>query len=253
MLTAATAAGAQDIAPQKSKDIVVKGQQSDDAQEKQVVVGSRIARKPLYSSEGVASNTGLAALGGATDMTFDALGRTVTTRSKGCRVKDAVVSAPVACTLLIALKADPATAKSVLTAALGRPGLTDEDKFVIESELYRVTDEVGDKPAKRQALTYLVDSGHMAPTALVPATRALASMAYSAGDTTEALNRYVALAKLDPDDTTARANAAALMEGAGRRDDARGMLVEAVAIAQRRGQPVPDAWLDRIKPVSATH
>lgn len=97
------------------------------------------------------------------------------------------------------------------------------------------------------ALAAMVATGFMPVANERAAQLTLASMALTAGDPGDAVERYRAVARLEPDDTQSRMNAAALLQRMGRSDESKSQIRKAIAIARRTDQPIPSAWVDNAR------
>ena len=214
-----------------------------------LITGSRIPHRSLQHSPYVASATGFAGL--TPDSGLDANKDTVVQRWTTCKVTGAVLSKQTACALAVAQKAmarqDYVAARAAVQGVLARPGLTVEDRHAAQSYAYRIADAVQDVTGKQDALAAMVDTGLMPADEEVAALRTLATEAHRSGRQSEALARYTAIAALLPDDTNSRVNAAVLLQEMGQGDAAKLRLRAAVAVAERTGRPVPQAWLDNLR------
>lgn len=235
-------------------EIIVEGRRDSSEPdvtnaEPKVFVGSRLKRNSLQRSPYIASATTLGGL--HADSGLDASKGTRTRRWKTCKATGAQISKATACALVSVDKAvdagDLRQAQQLALALAESPQLPLEDRFVTQSYLYRIAEAIPDREAKREALKELVESGLLSEADERSAVRTLASMAYGAGDKEEALELYQLLGELDPESTQARVNAAALLQGFGRDEEARLQLREAIDIAQRLGRQVPKSWLENVQ------
>ncbi|QXQ07339.1 tetratricopeptide repeat protein [Sphingosinicellaceae bacterium] len=227
-------------APVQNGDIVVTARPDKDEPDfsnsrPMVIVGSRIPRESLQHNPYIASAT---SLGGLTpDSGLDAFGSIRNYRWQTCKADGAAVRKHVACRLARVQQAlttgHPLLAEELILPLSTDSDLTLEERYVVQEYRYRIAEAIPDAGRRRTALAAMVATGFMPVAKERAAQLTLASMALKAGDPLEAIERYRAVAKLEPDDTQSRINAAALLQRIGRSDESKSQIREAIAIARR--------------------
>jgi hypothetical protein len=134
------------------------------------------------------------------------------------------------------------TAAAGLDRLLAFDDLVPADRYMLLGHHYRLAEAVGDARLRETRLAAMVDSGLMPADERPAALRSLVAMALAAGSDVRATARLVELLAMTPDDARAHANLAALHQRAGRSGDARIAMRNAIAAAERHGDPVPDDW-----------
>jgi hypothetical protein len=243
---AAPAASQPEPVSERGSDITVTGERSEP-QRPRATTGSRIARseRPAPFAT-IATETGVAGLvPGSQADPFAGFTRTVTEVS--CRSDDERVSADAACRLaaiqrLIAAQSFD-EARSAIDRLAASEAATDLERYLAAGFLYRIGLATGEAADREDALRMLVASEAAPAAERSAAYRTLVSIALRRGDKAaarELLERIVATA---PEDSRSRANLASLYAETGRAQEAAALVREAIAIARRRGEPVPAEWL----------
>lgn len=233
------AAPGQPAAP--DEEIVVRG-----APEAVAPTGSRVPRAEApvgYSS--VSTGTGVGGLTPGSGMDpFAGPMRNVTETS--CISDDPSLSADSACRLapiqrLVAGRAW-GEARRDRSASCRRHG---DRPGALSRSAFSLPDRRRDRhhALREQALDRMLETAAMPQAERPPALRTLVAFSLQRGDRVEAARRLEQLVALDGEDSRSRGNLAALYSEAGRPADALALLREAIAIAGRRGEPVPPEWL----------
>jgi tetratricopeptide (TPR) repeat protein len=238
----------------KEAEILVKGRPDPDEPDhanwqRKVIVGSRIPRVSLQHNPNIASAT---SLGGLTpDSGLDAWQSSTTKRWKTCKADGAVISKRLACALLPVQKAMEMSrfneAEKNLLLLSGDGGLTTEERYVVNSYLYKIAERNSDLVAKSRYLAAMVDTGMMPGVEERAAVGTLASWSLKADDFQGAISWYRILASADANDTQSRINAAILLSRVGKLEESKGLFREAIEAAARGGKAVPDEWRTRAR------
>ena len=221
--------------------IVVIGDQKD---ERRVVVGSRIARKPLFENGSIATSTGTPGFTPGSGM--DPAGQYVRTLKRSERVAaDERIGKDVACTLLAAKKASEneewLLVRGMLVPLAQNTELNSIERRAASEVLFLSAQSSGDTQAKIEALELLVASGGLSSTETGKALRSLSSLVSKIGEKAAALEYLSAAIRVDPYDYRALANLAILQRARGDPGAAK-IMKRAIAAAEQVGTAVPKAW-----------
>jgi len=211
-------------------------------------LGSRIsrsaARRPFRS---VATESGLAGLLGNNGLD-GAGGSHLNMRMRlvtECVPEHEQVSEEIACILFRVKKSlevsDFDAAAERLAPLMDRRHLTSWERYYVGYYGYNLAEGLEDAAARETALQLMVASGRMEDAQRRQALRALAGMALSSGREETAVERLEQLAEAGADPRSL-ANLAALHARAGRMDQARLRMSQAVAQVRRQGRTPDEEW-----------
>jgi hypothetical protein len=221
--------------------IVVTGRQEE---KREVLVGSRIARKPIFEGGSVATSTGVNGLTPQSGM--DPSGRyTRAIRETSCEASDERISEDVACTLFAAKGAmeneDWLLVRGLLVPVARNTGLSGVERRAASDYLYFSAQSSGDLKSQIEALEVLVNTQTLSDVESGKAFRSLSSLSIKAGDEGSARKYLLDAIRFDPDHYMALSNLTILQRNSGD-DSASDTMEEAIASAEREGKEVPEAW-----------
>lgn len=214
--------------------------------EKMVIVGSRIPRKPLNPNGGVASNTPRHGLvpGSGMDPSSNIV-RKKTVRS--CRAAVDGISKGTACLLLRAREAmaaeDWLLVRGLLVPLARNAEAPVEERAAAAGYLFEASGLSASKAARVEALELLLGTGSLSAQEASRVHRNLSTMARQRGDAEQARDHLQKATKLDPTADQALANLAILQREAGL-SAARSTMQQAIAARESKGAQVPAAWRD---------
>ena len=136
---------------------------------------------------------------------------------------------------------DFAAAAERLAPLLERRHVYSWERYYIGFYAYRLAEATGDLAARETALQLMLASGRMEEAQRRDALRALAGMALTSGRDEIAIARFEQLAEAGAD-ARSLANLAALYARAGRMDQARLRMSQAVAQVRQQGQTPAEEW-----------
>lgn len=246
LLLVALAPQAVPRAAAAAEDIVVTGTRKA---ERRAPLGSRITRPKEVDPRGfvpqIASETGVAGLTPGSGMD-PFTGGTRKISIKSCRASDERVSQGALCGLAAIQRriaaGDHAGAIAAVDRFLQRRDLSRLDRFYAHRFAYGSALAVSDAAARARALEAMVATGLLQGADMLAARRTLVAMALSRGDEHGAVAELERVVALDAADARSRANFAALYVRQGLHNRARPHMAEAVKLATRAGEPVPEAW-----------
>lgn len=260
LILSASFAGLQAAPVETGEDIIVTGEQPERSplggveapypEVERVPLGSRIARRiarrPVRS---IASESGVAGVFAGADSHWDGTGgsslnmrmRLVTE----CVPDHETVSEEIACLLFRVKKSlevnDLDAAAERLDPLMERRHLTDWERYYVGYYAYRLAEADEDPDRREAALQLMVASGRMEEAQRREALRALVRMALAGGQDELAVARLEQLAAFGADPRSL-ANLAVLHARAGRMDQARLRMTEAVARAREQGETPAEEW-----------
>lgn len=261
LILSAGFAGLQDTPPAApEEEIVVTGEREERSplggvedpypEVERVPLGSRIARRiarrPIRS---IASESGVAGMLQGGDSHWDGTGgsslnmrmRLVTE----CVPEHELVSEEIACILYRVKKSlevsDFDAAAERLAPLMERRHVTSWERYYIGYYAFRFAEAAGDAQMREAALQKMLASGRMEEAQQRDALRALAGMALSSGRESVAIERFERLAEAGADPRSL-ANLAILHARAGRIDQARLRMSQAVTRARQAGETPAEEW-----------
>lgn len=220
-----------------------------------VVVGSHIPRRlgedPGTTGGQIATNTGVAGLVPQSGMDPFA-GGTRRIKKRSCRADVEGLSTFAMCGLARAqealAKSDTLGADAELTGLFADKGLTATDRFFAHRLAWQMADNAGDGAARTAALEGMMETGLMRPEDERLALKSLAAAALADGDRPAAIARLEALVALAPDEALAHGNLATLYSQAGRTEEARTQMADAVRLLAAAERLVPPGWAEYAAP-----
>lgn len=222
-------------------------QAEDDAQKKQVIVGSRIPTKPWLKPGSVATNTGTPGFTPGSGM--DPAGghtRTITTRE--CR-SDFDGLSPNACRALAT--ADAALAAGDREEALfwlrsvssWQSDYAPEERLVGAEKIFALGRDTDNPELRLEALTDMLHTGALPVDKQLSAARSAAAIAMKNGEDQFASLMLKEVIQLDPADAQSIANLAILQRKA-QDPVASDTMRRAIAVREQAGRNVPKGWRD---------
>ena len=203
--------------------IIVLGEK--EAEKERVVLGSRIAKKPLFDSKThtVATSTGTPGLAPQSGMDPSGGGIRRITRTS-CEASDSEIRADVACALIAAKGAmesgEWTTVRGYLIPLANSDSLSPVEHRAIAEYLYISARTSGIVPNKIEALKMLIDTQTLSDGEMGNALRSLSSLYLAADNKELAISSLKEALRLNPDDQRAIKNLSALKgNGDGARND----------------------------------
>ena len=222
--------------------IIVTGKQED---QKQVLVGSRIAKKPTVNFTGIATNTGTRGLVPQSGMDPGANIRLI--KNTTCSSDDAQISAKAACILIEAdaayAKGDVPGAQNLLSFLTYTHDFTPYEQLSGAKRQYQIANDLKNNASRETALEQMLETGAMGNAEAMSARRALISMALKDGRRSLARNRLVELDHLGGANAQRLANLAILTRELDLAD-ANIFMLRAIAAREDAGSDVPRGWRD---------
>ncbi|MGB7407630.1 MAG: hypothetical protein WA908_03930, partial [Pontixanthobacter sp.] len=224
--------------PVDQPTIVVTGEVEEDRP--QVLLGSRIAKRPFVQYAGIATNTGTRDLTPGSGMDQGASVRI--TRTSTCTSDDPLIGRKAACLMI---EADTAYAKGNVGAAQDTlASLTSDTRFTPHERLagakrqYAFAQSEGNDASREVALSGMVATRAMTLEREIQARRTLVSMAFGDGRRAVARERMMQLDAIAPLDADQLATLAILTreQNAG---DASDIMRRAIAASEAAGRSVP--------------
>ena len=222
-------------------------QAEDDSQKKQIIVGSRIPKKPWLKPGPVATNTGTPGFTPGSGMDPSSrFTRTITTRE--CR-SDLEELSPNACRALAT--ADAALASGDMEEALfwlrsvssWQSGYAPVERLVGAEKIFAIGRDADDADLRLEALTDMLHTGALPQEKQLSAARSAAAIAMNKGEDDFASLMLQEVIKLDPADSQSIANLAILQRKAQDAAASQTML-RAIAVREQAGRNVPKGWRD---------
>ena len=234
--------GVLDEAQIPQAPIIVSGAKSE---QKSVILGSRIARKPLFDSLNYASSTSLSGTLGSGITPFPQGGFSRNITISKCTSDSKSVREETACLLANADRlfeeGDLETASDTVRFVAANGEFTADERLEGAKRLYRFGEVSGTDAMREEALLRMLATGAIARTEQPSLLRSLVAMALKRDDDLAAINRLEAVVKLEPADVQSLANLAALKQRNGQAGAA-ALMAQAVSILEREGKPVPESW-----------
>lgn len=230
----------------ETSSITVTG--AREQRRREATTGSRLPRRePLVRFMAVATETGVAGLTPGSGMDPFAGGtRNVTERA--CRSDDARLSQEAACRFVpiqhFMNSGSFEEARAAIDRLVTSESVTDEERYLAAGYLYRIAVATREDVDREDALRMMIGTTSMAAGDRIVAYRTLISIALRRNDRPAAIDLLEHLVQISPDDARSRANLASLYAESGRSSDAARLVRDAIAVARRKGEPVPAEWLN---------
>ncbi len=212
---------------------------------KEVLVGSRIPRRAVFTSGGIASSTGTRGLVPQSGM--DPAAGVRTFERKECKSDDPGIGEKAACLLIEAQtaisKEKLGKARDLLAYVTLSEEFTPHEHLAAAKWQYRLAADLGNHASRETALEQMVGTGAMRASEALQARRALVSLALRDGRRALARERLVELDGLGGADAQELANLAILTreQEAG---DASAIMRRAITMREAANGPVPRGWRD---------
>lgn len=222
--------------------IIVTGEPDDQPE---VVLGSRIARRPFFKFQGIATNTGTRGLVPQSGMDQGANVRTI--RKTECASDDPRIGRKAACLLIDADAAYGAGKVADAQDTLAYLTFTEEfspyERLQGAKRQYKIAEDQGNDASREVALEQMVETGGMEQAEELRARKALISMALKSGNRQLARERLLELDGKVGLDAQRMANLAILTreQYAG---DHIAIMRRAIALRREKGLRVPKSWHD---------
>ncbi len=229
--------------------IIVSGERDGGKEgERTVVVGSRIARRPVLEAGAIASNTPVAAFSTTSGVApLSVENRVFKRKVSQCRSDDPAIGKEAACLLFdaeTALQRNDSTAAISLYRFLNASGeFSAAERLVAAEKLFSLGQTTADPGLREEALLRMLATTAMPAEQAQSARRSLATLALQRGNTPLAIARLREVVAQDVSDAQSFSNLAILL----RQQDLEGAsdsMMQAIRIKQARGEPIPAGWAD---------
>ena len=231
-----------DLPHEAAAPIVVQG---EAAEKKEVLVGSRIPQRAIFTDGIVATSLGTRGLVPQSGMDQGANVRTI--KRAECKSDSPAIGKAAACLLIEAKTAieveNFAEADSVLSYLALSDDFTPQERLAGAQWRYRLAGEQGDAYNREDALEQMVETGAMNPAQEAQARRSLATMAQRDGRQLTAQQRLLALDAIGQAQTQDLANLAILTRAL-KLPDAEAYMIRAIAKREEGGGKAPKGWRD---------
>ena len=224
--------------------IIVFGTKAGD--KKEIVAGSRIARKPILRDGPVASSTGTPGFTPGSGMTpYGNYTRTL--RKVECTASDENIGKDVACRLIAAKEASEIgewnTVRGLLVPVARDDEASAQERRAAADYLYLTATQADNNTSRIEALELLIDTGTLADADAAKALRHLSSLSRQQDNASLARDYLAQAVMLDPDHIQSLVNLA-VMEREADLNTASQTMTRAIAAAERAGGDVPQSWRD---------
>lgn len=211
---------------------------------REVLVGSRVPRRPVFVDGTVATSTGTRGLTPQSGMT-QAGDRVILRRRSECMADRPGISEPVACRLLAAREAmaahDHALVRGLLIPVAGDDGRPGVERYTAAELLAMSAEDQADRRYLEEAYELMLESGGLRGRTRASMLRVVAGMALDRGDRDAARDRYAEAVEIVEDDPRTLVNLAVLQRETGI-GDAAATMHRAIALREAEGDAVPPEW-----------
>ena len=226
--------------------IVVIANEEERADERRVIVGSRVARRPVFEGGTVATSTGTRGLTPESGMTPYG-GHIRVLHRKSCVADDPAIGAVAACRLIAAREAmaagDHALVRGLLVPLAGDAARPAAERYAAAETLALSAEGEADPAFLEEAYLLMLESGAIVGTTRASLLRVVAGLALDRGDRAGARGLYAEAVELEPGDARALSNLAILQRETGDGDGVAAMR-RAIGALEREGRDVPQGWRD---------
>lgn len=233
----------------EEQPIIVSGRrEGSEEDQRTVVVGSRIARKPVLEAGAIASNTPAAAFSATSGVDpLSVENRIIKRKISQCRTDDPAIGKEAACLLFDAETAlqrnDSMTAISFYRHLNASSQFSSAERLVAAEKLFALGQTMADAGLREEALLRMLATTAMPVGEAQSARRSLVTLALQRGDSALAIARLREVVDQDADDAQSFANLAILL----RQENLTGSsdsMMQAIQIKKARGEPIPAGWAD---------
>lgn len=241
------------VAEAGENPVIVAGTKAgSDEAASTVIVGSRIARKPLLAPGKVASNTPVAGLSATSGVDPLAGGnRVVRRKSKSCVSDNPAIRQQAACLLIDAEAAIKGGDRAGGIAFYRHLNASEEfspaERLVGAERLFALGQAAADPALREEALLGMLATDALPANEAQSARRNLVAFALQRADAGLAITRLQEVVAVDADDAQSHANLAVLLRQEGLAGASEHMM-RAIAIKQAKGEPVPPGWDGFVRP-----
>lgn len=227
--------------------IIVSGTRPNgEDEEATVIVGSRIARKPILAPGFIASNTPVAALSATSGVDPLSVENRIRKRKvTSCISDNPAIGKQAACLLIDAeaalLREEVSTGISIYRFLNSSTEFSPSERLAAAQKLFAVGQASADANLREEALIRMLSSGAMAADEAQHARRSLVTFALQREDIQLAIARLQEVVALDAGDAQSLANLAILLRQNNQAGASEYML-RAVSLKRERGDTIPNGW-----------
>lgn len=240
---------ADPVSAADEQPIIVSGERDGGKEgERTVVVGSRIARKPVLEAGAFASNTPVAAFSvtsGVDPLSVE--NRVIKRKDSQCRSDNPAIGKEAACLLFdaeTALQLGDSTSAISYYRYLNASGqFSAAERLVAAEKLFALGQTVDDAGLREEALLRMLATTAMSDREAQSARRSLVTLALQRGNTPLAIARLREVVAQDASDAQSFSNLAILLRQEGL-EGASVNMMQAIQIKKARGEPIPAGWAD---------
>ena len=211
---------------------------------REVLVGSRVPRRPVFVDGVVATSTGTRGLTPGSGMTPSSLYVRLLKRSE-CVADRPDISEPVACRLIAAREAmagqDHSLVRGLLIPVAENAERSGAERYASAEMLALSAEGEEDRRYLEEAYELMLESGGLQGRTRASLLRVLAGMALDRGDRDGARDRYAEAVAIGEDDPRTFVNLAILQRETGV-GDAAATMRRAIAMREAKGEAVPPEW-----------
>ena len=211
---------------------------------REVLVGSRVPRRPFFVDGVVATATGTRGLTPGSGMTPSSLYVRLLKRSE-CVTDRPDISEPVACRLIAAREAmagqDHSLVRGLLIPVAENAERSGAERYASAEMLALSAEGEKDRRYLEEAYELMLQSGALQGRTRASLLRVLAGMALDRGDRDGARDRYAEAVAIGEDDPRTFVNLAILQRETGV-GDAAATMRRAIAMREAKGEAVPPEW-----------
>jgi hypothetical protein len=237
------------VAATNEQPIIVTGEAEESEKgQRTVVVGSRIARKPVLEASGIASNTPVAAFSATSGVDpLSVENRVIKSKVSQCRSDNPAIGKEAACLLFdadVALqRQDRATAISFYRNLNASTEFSPAERLVAAEKLFSLGQNMADAHLREEALLRMLATMAMPAGEAQSARRSLVTLAIQRRNPALAIVRLREVVDHDTNDAQSFANLAVLLRQEGLAGSSDSMK-KAIQIKQERGETIPAGWTD---------
>lgn len=220
--------------------------ETDEAEIKSQQLGSRIARKPLFTNLNMATSTGLSGLTPGSGMSPYSLRNPVIKKYiSSCSADNTAIGKKAAC-LLLSAEQSIAAGQSEAGADIYRflassQDFNPQERLTGGERLFALGASLDNSDIREEALIRLLNSDVLPAPRALSAHHTLVSMALTRGDFAAVIEQLEHVTTLAPDDAQSHANLAIFKRQEGV-DGAEKSMTTAIAAREAIGGDVPESW-----------
>lgn len=237
------------VAAAEEQPIIVSGKrEASEEDQRTVVVGSRIARKPVLEAGAIASNTPVGAFTATSGIDpLSVENRVIKRKVSHCRSDYPAIGKEAACLLVDAETAlrrnDSATAISFFRYLNTSDQFSSAERLVAAERLFALGQTIDDAGLREEALIRMLATTAMPDGDAQSARRSLVTLALQRGNTRLAIARLREVVAQDANDAQSFSNLAILLRQEGLEGASENMM-QAIQIKKAQGEPIPAGWAD---------